>query len=61
MRDHRNYFLARANKLLVENSLASMLRIHSFSAHYAVLLTENNIESISAVERPYGKRGHVPF
>ena len=25
------------NKLLVENPLASMLRIHSFSAHYAVL------------------------
>ena len=29
--------LGAPNKLLMENPLASALRIHSFSAHYAVL------------------------
>jgi len=38
------------NKLLMENLLASILRIHSFSAHYAVLWTENNMKSISTIK-----------
>ena len=38
------------NKLLVENLLASMLHIYSFSAHYAVLLTEKNMLSISTIK-----------
>ena len=39
LRDCHNYFLAWQvpSKLLVENPLASMLRIHSFLAHYTVL------------------------
>ena len=36
-----------SNKLLVENLLASTLRIHSFSAHYAVLQAENRMKRIS--------------
>jgi len=36
-------------QLLVENPLASTLRIHSFSAHYAVL-SENNMKSISTIK-----------
>jgi len=47
--DHRNYFLACSNKLLVKNPLASMLSIHSFSAHHTALLTENSKKSISTI------------
>ena len=46
------------NKLLVENLLASTLRIQSFSAHYAVLWTENSMKSISTNQiSHYGKYG----
>jgi len=33
----------------VENALASMLHIHSFSAHYAALHMENSMKSISTI------------
>ena len=37
------------NKLLVENLLASMLRIHSFSAHYTALWAENGMKNIFTI------------
>ena len=51
------------NKLLVENLLASMLRIHSFSAHYAAPWMENSMKSIPTINpaitenQPCGKYG----
>jgi len=38
------------NKLLVENPLASMLRIHLFLAYYTALYTESSMKSISTIK-----------
>ena len=41
--------LHEPNYLLVENPLASMLHIHSFSTNYAALLMENSTKSIYTI------------
>jgi len=41
-----------SNKLLVENLLASILRINSLSAHYIVLYTENMDGTIVKAHAP---------
>ena len=44
-----NYFLASAQLLISVNSLASMLCVYPFSAHYTALQMVNSMKSISTI------------